>query len=79
MAMVPSEYAIEWAIFSSSSCRSALADRYRLKRRLGSGGTATVYLAHEHPITGVGLRSRRPRAGRRGRTHSPRNPNRVGA
>jgi serine/threonine-protein kinase len=27
---------------------TALADRYRIEREIGSGGMATVYLAREH-------------------------------
>ena len=32
---------------------AALADRYRLKRELGQGGMATVYLAHEPVAKGL--------------------------
>ncbi len=32
---------------TSDRLRAALADRYAIERELGSGGTPTVYLAHD--------------------------------
>ena len=42
--------------------KAALADRYAIERELGSGGMATVYLAHALPSAEAPVRHRRMNA-----------------